>query len=341
MGRRTHGALLSGAVAALAVACQQPVDREAPAVADTFAIRVDHHVHLLGPDLIRDWKALGIPFSRPDSVYLIPDSVLAQVDRAVLVPMAHAYGNSEMRAELAIALVEEEARVARENDHVLAQSARFPDRTVAFCAAPVLRPYAMRELERCIAAGGAGIKLHLAASEVDLRDLSHLASLETLTAWAAQRSLPVLLHLDTQRRGTDAEHVDQFLRTVIEPHLDLVVIIAHLGGSGGYGDWTRSVFRTVNTWLAERFAADDARPGIHFDLSAVILEEESEGVPATTDAESAALASDLAEFGTARLVFGSDAPVFGPGRYARVLEARGVLAREELDSIAARSPVFR
>ena len=301
----------------------------------------DHHVHLLGPDLIRDWKAIGIPFSRPDSAYLIPDSVLTRVDRAVLVPMGHAYGNTELRTALALSVDEEERRVARENDHLLAQAARFADRTVALCSAPVLRPYALRELERCITAGGAGIKLHLAASEIALRDTSHLGSILQLAGWAAAESLPVLLHLDTQRRGTEAEDVDRFLRVVIEPHLDLVVIIAHLGGSGGYGAWTRSVFRTANAWLAERFAADDPRPGIHFELSAAILAEESEGVPATTEREAAALAADLDEFGTDRLLFGSDAPSFDPARYAALLVERGVLTREEVATIARRSPLSK
>lgn len=324
----------------LAIGCSSPADDPVPPIEIAPLAGTDHHVHLLGPDLIRDWKAIGIPFSRPDSAYLIPDSTLTRVDRAVLVPMGHAYGNSELRGALKLSVEEEERRVARENDHLLAQAARFPDHAAALCSAPVLRPYALRELERCVAAGGAGIKLHLAASEVDLRDLSHLASLETIAGWAAQRSLPILLHLDTQRRGTDAEHVDQFLRTVLEPHLDLVVIIAHLGGSGGYGNWTRSVFRTVNTWLAERFAADDPRPGVWFDLSAAILEEESEGVPASSEADAAALRADLERLGTDRLLFGSDAPSFDPDRYAALLVERGVLTRAAIDSIATRSPIF-
>lgn len=324
----------------LAIGCSSPANDPVPPIEIAPLAGTDHHVHLLGPDLIRDWKAIGVPFSRPDSAYLIPDSTLTRVDRAVLVPMGHAYGNSELRTALELSVEEEERRVARENDHLLAQAARFPGRAIALCSAPALRPYAMRELERCVAAGGAGIKLHLAASEVDLRDSSHLASLEALAAWAAQRSLPILLHLDTQRRGTDAEHVDRFVRTVIEPHLDLLVIVAHLGGSGGYGEWTRSVFSTVNTWLAERFAADDARPGIWFDLSAAILAEESEGVPATTDAEAANLAADLDRFGTDRLLFGSDAPSFSPGRYAALLVDRGVLTGAEIDTIARRTPLF-
>jgi predicted TIM-barrel fold metal-dependent hydrolase len=299
----------------------------------------DHHVHLLGPDLIRDWKAIGIPFSRPDSTYLIPDSTLTRVEHAVLVPMGHAYGNSELRAALDLSVDEEERRVARENDHLLAQAARFPDRAVAFCSAPALRPYTLRELERCVAAGGRGLKLHLAASEVDLRDESHLSSLEALAGWAAQRSLPVLLHLDTQRRGTETEHVTEFVRRVIEPHPRLTVVVAHLGGSGGYGRWTQAVFATLREWLDERTAAGDTTRALYFDLSAVLLETESEGVPASTADEVRRLAADLDAVPVGRLVFGSDAPSFDPAHYAAVLLGRGVLTPDQLDQVL-HSPVL-
>lgn len=33
---------------------------------------VDHYVHIFGPNSIRDGNALGVPFSRPDSIYLSP-----------------------------------------------------------------------------------------------------------------------------------------------------------------------------------------------------------------------------------------------------------------------------
>jgi predicted TIM-barrel fold metal-dependent hydrolase len=319
------------------LACQPAGEAADPTVDAGIRIPIatDHHVHLLGPDLIRDWKAVGVPFSRPDSAYLVPDRLMAEVGRAILVPMGHAYGNSELRAALELSVSEEEQRVARENDHLLAQAARFPDRAVAFCSAPALRPYALRELTRCAAAGGGGIKLHLAASEVDLREPDHLQALATIAAWAAERRLPILLHLDTQQRGTEVEHVTDFLHAVLEPHPDLVVVIAHLGGSGGYGRWTQAVFKTINEWLASQ---GDTAPRAYFDLSAVVLAEESEGVPATTDAEAERLAQDLRSVPIDRLVFGSDAPSFDPGDYARSLIARGVVGRGTLDSIITNAP---
>lgn len=122
---------------------------------------------------------------------------------------------------------------------------------------------------------------------------------------------------------------------MLGPHPDLTVIVAHLGGSGGYGAWTRSVFRTVLDWLDERRAAGEARTGVFFDVSAVVLERESEGVPATTPEEAAELAADLRRAGMDRLLLGSDAPVFDPRRTVELLRDRAGLAPAEIDRLLA------
>lgn len=285
---------------------------------------VDHHVHLLGPDIMRDWRALGVTFSRPDSVYTSATAWLATqgtgVARVVFVPMAHLYGSGELIDALALDVAAQRTRVARENDHVAREAARLGDRAVALCSAPVLAPFALDEFARCHAElDVAGIKLHLAASGVDLRNDAHLRQLARIAAWAEQFGLPMLLHLDTQRRGTNVSHIRRFADVVLAQHAALHVIVAHAGGSGGYGGWTRSVLGTLLTWLSETEAAEGARRPIWIDLSAVILEQESEGVPASTPAERAALRADVRAAGLDRFVFGSDAPVFEPARSASVL----------------------
>ncbi len=308
---------------------------------------VDHHVHLIGPDLLRDWKSLGVPFSRRDEVYLSAAGLLgagavepAAVEAVVLVSMAHMYGRSDFRAEMGLRLEEERARVARENDHVAREAARTPGCAVAFCSVAALRPYAEAELDRChTELGAAGVKLHLAASDVELTDASHLEAIGRILARAEERGQPVLLHVDPQRRGLVADDIARFARTVLEPRRELTLIVAHLGGSGGYGPWTRQVFSTLVDWLEERRAGGDPRPRLFFDTSAVILEEESEGVPPTTPEEAAALGRDLRRAGLERIVLGSDYPVFDPLRTLTLLAARAGLTAEEIATIAANRPV--
>lgn len=308
---------------------------------------VDHHVHLLGPDLLRDWRLMGVTFSKPDDTYLTARSVLgppgpvgpeSAVERAVLVPMAHFYGDPELRAAAGLSLDQERERVARENDHVAREAARYPGRAMALCSASVLRPYARAELERCHAAhSAAGIKIHVGSSGVDLRDPAHLETLAGFAAWAERERLPVLLHLDPQRRGTTVADVDRFAKIVLEPHPELTVLVAHLGGSGGYGPWTRSVFQTLTAWR-ERVEKGEKRPRrLYFDLSAVLLEKPSEGVPATTPEEARTLAADLRATRFDRIVLGSDAPVFTPQGTVQALRTLAGLTPEELRTIVTRA----
>ncbi len=287
---------------------------------------------------MRDWKALGVTFSRPDSLYLSPATLLAQhdgaLDRVVLVPMAHLYANPEFAGALDLTPAQARARVRRENAWVAAAAARHADRAVALCSVPALADWALTDLVWCRdSLRVAGIKLHLASSQVDLRDSTHLARLATIAAFAETNVLPLLLHVDPQRRGHDSTHVRALAERVFGPFPNLTVVVAHLGCSGGYGPWTRTVFRTLRRWRTEAERNGPTR-SLYFDLSAVVLEEESEGVPATSDAELALLRDDLRADGLDRVLLGSDYPVFDPLRTFEVLRTRVGLTDDELSRLS-------
>ncbi|MBK8248827.1 MAG: amidohydrolase family protein [Gemmatimonadetes bacterium] len=303
---------------------------------------VDHHVHILSPDLVRDWKSLGVPFSRPDSIYTSAASLLSgrddSVAATVLVPMGHLYANPEFIGGLAIDTAEAHGRVRRENRWVAAEAARFPGRATALCSVPAIASWALEDLAWCRdSLHTAGIKLHLASSQVDLRDAAHLDRLRLIAAFATAHHLPILLHVDPQRRGHDSTHIRALAERAFAPHPELTVIIAHLGGSGGYGPWTRTVYRTLRTWLNEIEATGPVRR-VYFELSAVVLERPSEGVPATTTGEATLLREDLRRHGFDRVVFGSDYPVFDPLDGARALTSTLGLTAAEAAGIVRRVP---
>lgn len=298
----------------------------------TRNVPADHHVHLMSSQLVADWKSLGVPFSRPDSAYVYAAAYFESVrsssssgtdsTRALLVPMAHLYGRQGFREALELSEEREYTAVRRENDHVAAEAARRPDRAAALCGVDFRRPYAWAEIHRCREElGSAGIKLHLASAEADLKDESQLDELARIAGWAEKEGALLLLHFDPQRRGLETDDVEHFITRVLEPHPDLQICIAHLGGSGGYGSWTRSVLHTFAGWLDARASEGDSRPGVWFDLSGVWLEESSEGIPASQPAHGRALGEDLGGALLERVVFGSDYPVFQPGTYAAQLQA--------------------
>lgn len=302
---------------------------------------IDHHVHILSPQLVADWKSLGVPFSRPDSAYTSAAALLDReagreaLEGAVLVPMAHLYGNEEFREALGLTLEAEQDRVRHENDHVAAEGARFPGRALSLCSIPLGRPYTRDELSRCVDDHPrAGVKVHLAASGVDLRDDSDLREIAEVARWCRDRNRLLLLHFDPQRRGLATADVRRLIDVVLQPLPDLEVVVAHLGGSGGYGPWTRSVLAEFTSWLDAESARGERRTGVRFDVSAVFLAEETEGVPATTDEEAAWLRADLGALDPARLVFGSDYPVFDPFTAFELLVERGGLDPERVAGIA-------
>ena len=56
----------------------------------------DGHVHILSPELIKVWKGMGIPFSRPDEYYSDIETILRNMgERIDLVSMAHVYSSEE------------------------------------------------------------------------------------------------------------------------------------------------------------------------------------------------------------------------------------------------------
>jgi predicted TIM-barrel fold metal-dependent hydrolase/pimeloyl-ACP methyl ester carboxylesterase len=317
------------ALAALAQATGAP-----PGPAPFF----DHHAHVLGPGLVRDWSSQGATFSRPAEAYGSAGALLEGGDEALagaaLVPMAHLYGNAAFRTALGLSAEEELARVRAENDHAALEAARHRGRTVALAAVDLLRPYALDELARARREHAvAGAKLHLASAGLDFQDDAHLAALERVVAWAEDEGAWLLLHLDPQRSGVGVEDVRQLLARAFGPHPHARAVIAHLGGSGGFGPWTRAVLATCTAWLEAERAARRPRPAFLLDLAAVPMLRESEGTPASSAEELAALAPALRALGMERIVFGSDWPVFEPREHARFLAERCGLTPGELDRI--------
>ncbi len=296
--------------------------------ADTTIHVFDHHVHLLSPRLVEKWKALGVPFSKPDYAYSDIDSIMKfnRADGMFLVSMAYLYATPDFTDSLELRNVREE------NDYVIGLAERHPERLHAFCGLNPLRTYAEDELRRCRGAGAAGLKLHFASSDVSLENPAHLVRVRSIVSAATGLGMPVLLHLDNQRETFGAGDARILIDSVIIPTPGLELFLAHCGTSGGYTYKTRMILGLFTDSLKTNRVLGGHR--IWFDISAVGLTEPAEQVPPLTPEDFADLSGQLLSLGPDRIVFGTDYPVFNTTAYLSTLEDNTTLTPGELRKIA-------
>jgi uncharacterized protein len=303
---------LAGAAAACASAAPQ-----APAARIAGdSPQVDHHVHIFSPaalgTILRIQEVMEQPaVASENSTATVEDLLLAMdgagVERAAVLSAAYMFGIPEL--DLADA-----GHLARaENDHVAAQIARYPARLVGFCSVNPLATWALAEIARCATlAGMVGLKLHLANSDVDLRNEEHVQRLGEVFGRANDLGLALAVHVRTrnpQFGRTDAEIVETAL---LSRTPDVPVQLAHMTGGGGYDGGTDAAL----AFFSERLRDPGSGLGnrLFFDLSfsaipLTLLPEAVRADPAVLaqiDAAHGALAARIRAIGVERMLYGSD-----------------------------------
>ncbi len=297
-----------------------------------LANSVDGHVHILSPELIKIWKGLGIPFSRPDEYYSDIDVILRNTGtkRIDLISMAHVFSSSEFGK-----FENERELVEGENSYVAAARDKYPKKSRAFCSIDPLREYALDELERCrTKLKMDGIKLHHNANQVYLAVPAHLAKVKRVFEFAAEHKMPVLMHFDNGHRRFGNPDVELLVGSILRDLEPVTLRIAHFGTSGGFSQRTRGF---LNAFI-DQFAAEAAlkKHRITFDISAVALDKDSEGVRKLTDDEFAVLGRYVRRLGLERISFGTDYPLYTPAEYAEIVRTRLKLTPREMRSLLSK-----
>ena len=117
-------------------------------------IVVDFHTHIVPPwvrerrdQFVRDDPLFGVLYENPRARLACEDDLLASMNEAGI----------QLSVALNIGWSDHDMCV-RTNDYLLNASTRHPDRIVAFCAfQPLAGERALREVERCAAAGARGL----------------------------------------------------------------------------------------------------------------------------------------------------------------------------------------
>lgn len=289
----------------------------------------DNHVHIMSPALIKLFKAAGIPFSKPDNAYSDINVISERLGtkRFKMVSMAYLWGHPEFGK-----VNNEYEMVKAENDFVLENLKWSMILIRAYCGINPLKDYALEEVKRCRKAGANGIKLHFNANQIYLTEPEHVAKLKPIFEYAGNKKLPLLVHFDNSHPKTGARDVKILFEQILSDIRPIDLQIAHFGTSGGFNEKTKVI---IDAFLEqfENVSKHNKKHRITFDISAVALDKDSEGVPKLTAEEFKELSVYVRKLGMNKISFGTDYPLYPVDEYIGILRERVGMTEDEIKAI--------
>lgn len=307
-GRRAVLQLATAGLAGSALWCVGCRPRCPPKVGASQQLpppKLDAHAHIYSPDLVRLVnRRLGRQEFQPlDAAALVARLDRQGIEQAVVLSGAYLAAADVFPKRLDEA--DEVQAVQRENDRAAAQVAPFADRLRLFCSVNPKRSWAADEIARCQQTHRArGVKLHFWNSLVDPLDDAHRACLRAVVSRAAALDLPLLVHAyNGQLRDFGADHIVRVVEDTLEAVPISRVCLAHVGGAGGFDPSVQRVFARLVSHVV-------ARPNLArrcwIDLAAVAFSHPTRIYPASSPGQLRLLAELLRDWGTERLLWGSD-----------------------------------
>lgn len=189
---------------------------------------IDAHCHIMPPSFRQRRSELAAAdatfaalFSRADSRLATAEELVEAMDRDGIdraVVMGVGWSGQQIATEA--------------NDYLIEATVQYPERLTGFCAVnPGWGKPALREVERCVAAGLKGIgELHPDTQDIDIADKKSMAPLMDL---ARSLEMPLLVHssepVGHQYPGKGRTTPDKLYR-LITNFPDNTIICAHWGG---------------------------------------------------------------------------------------------------------------
>ncbi|WP_235921021.1 amidohydrolase family protein [Foetidibacter luteolus] len=267
-------------------------------------------------------KAFGQAPTKTDSLILNADTLIERLNRAKfnkawILSNAYWYGSPFTPVE------NEYEEVKKQNDWTAAQAARYADRLAAFMSVNPLKPYALKEIERCADSKHfTGLKLHFANSKVNLFDKAHVSQLQKVFALANENRLVLFIHFRNAQDWNGKTNAEIFVKHLAAFAKETKIVIAHLGGWGNYDKPTDEALKVMVTYMHKNGAGGN---NLYFDLSAVLPANANEGrQPAEGKGSwnaAAALPKRIGQIGLDHILFGTDWPLIDIDPYTRLLES--------------------
>jgi predicted TIM-barrel fold metal-dependent hydrolase len=278
----------------------------------------DHHMHIRSQAGSEHFDRLGVALGEieeggnPSEPITASDAIAALdtagLEAGVVLSNAYMFGMPEVPVE------GEQALVRAENAYVAEQVAAYPDRLVGLCSVNPLRPYAQAEIDACAADPRIlGLKLHLANSDVDLRDEEQVETLAEVFRQLDRLGMRILVHMRTREPEYGATDADAFIDRVLSQAPNVPVMIAHMAGWGGYDDATDNALNAFAVAIGQG-RLDPAN--VTFGLGAVVFDSRVAGADTTlarqVEEANGKLADRIREIGLERVVYATDWPAWPP-----------------------------
>ncbi len=298
--------------------------------------------------LLRLKQAFKEPIEPADRQVLGGAEAVAALDaagirRGVVLSGAYLLGTSD------IVVADERRMVADENAWTAKEVKGYPSRLVGFCSVNPLKDYAESEVEHCAAIGLRGLKLHFTSSAVELSNADHVTRVRRVLDAANRLRLPLLIHLRTRAGDYGEREANVFLDRLLPAAGDVPVVVAHMGGWGGYDKATDAALSTLAGACA-------AVPGpcrrLFFDLAFTVLPRGAADAPARTPLRRLAdaqrnfpdanrrLAERIRAIGLDHVLFATDWPGMTPADTVEAVRRALPLQPAEIDRVFANAAPY-
>ncbi len=258
---------------------------------------IDFHTHVFPPGFRDDRSALFAGEPAFQTLYDSPGSTLTGV-RDLIRNM------DEEGVDKSVIFGfpwEDEVRFKKHNDYIIESVQRHPDRLIGFCCFSIRSPHGLREAERCLDAGLAGVgELAVYGSGLTL---AVTRTLKNVMSLCLERDVPVLLHVNEpvghQYPGKSPIRLHQIYR-LLKTYSSNRIVLAHWGGGLFFYALMKKEVRDVlsHTWFDTAASPYLYRPAVYSIAGNVV--------------------------GFDKILFGSDYPLLRPKRYIQEMTAAGL-----------------
>ncbi len=283
----------------------------------------DYHVHLQDSATVvlndKMLKAIHQAPTKMDSLVLDADTITGRLDRAKF-HSAFILSNAYLFGSPLVPVANEYDEVKKQNDWIAVQAERYPDRLKPFLSVNPLKPYALKEIQRCVNSKRFyGLKLHFANSEVNLMSKAQVKQLQKVFAIANKNHLVMLVHFRSGQKWDGLANTRILLHQLMPYAKNTKVIIAHMAGWGGYDKPMDAALGAISTYLHQ----NSSHHNLYLEVSAVFplsLNEDYKPAKRKTDWDAVvALKKRVAQIGTEHIAFGTDWPLIDIEPYIGLL----------------------